>query len=129
MTMNQELVEYQDFLSRQPQDAPQSVSDMKDQLLGFLSPYGFHSPYATWVEVDERQQILRIPWLDQFWTRAGCVFMTFDEAVTGRFMNVRLRISACLREMERRGDTFLFCRPDAGADLRKRLIRLGGSVE
>lgn len=120
------LDEYREWVKTQDNDL-KTPEDMQSLLEGFLSAYGIHARHLERIHIDLEERVIFFPFLDNYWTRAGRVFLSFEELEKTRLMTWRRRLSACLREAERVDEAHLLFHPHRGRELRERIRNLGGS--
>lgn len=125
----QHLSEYLDH-QRKLNPAATANEDVQSIVEGFLSGLGVRRELLnTAVEYDWDEGVIFQPFLDQYWTRAGRIWVSVADVKDTRIMTWRARIAACIREAERRDESHLLFHPITGAELRGRLKFLGGTVE
>lgn len=112
-------------------------TDYQNSLPGYMKPEdygefvkGFFSTIGTFrrfpIIWEPRYRIFRFPWLDDYWTRAGVVFLEEQEVQKTMLNRLRLQIASCLREANRRGDLNTIIDDSKGSNLSNWLL-LGGS--
>lgn len=125
MTVADQRLHQQEYTDYQNSLPGYLKPDEYEQFLeGFFASVGFFRRQPVYWEADNR--IFRFPWLDEYWTRAGCVYLTEEDLQRTHLMGLRLRIASCLREALRRGEIDQLIDPAADSNL-KNWLRLGGS--
>jgi len=93
------LDEYRDYIKSQPQRVrPDEAIEMTS---GFLSTIGFHDHHVPVFDVD--QFTYRFPFLDEYWTRPGVVYIDPDEMSRFDTRRFQTRLFSCLAEADRQG--------------------------
>lgn len=128
-----ELMEFENYHKSKPQNT-MSRGDYDQFLMGLFGTIGFYITKGknnqqqlrfppVW---DEENKVYFFPQLDQYWSKLGRLYLEEDELRNYKLMTFKLKIAACLREADRRGELGNVIDLDRAVNIGN-WLRLGGS--
>jgi hypothetical protein len=101
--------------------------------MGLLSSIGFYDGKSRdgketrMLEPVLEKGVFFFPFLDEYWTHPGRVFIEANKVKETRMMTFKLQLADCLREAVRRDELYKLVDPSKRPDLRH-WLSLGGVV-